>query len=256
MNNFQLAYQTDIGIRKKTNQDSLLLKGASVDGEELLLAVLCDGMGGMSKGELASATAVRFFNEWFMNTYVRNDTAYSIEDIQGQWIQLLEDANLKLIQYGDEHHIQLGTTATAILIFSNGNYLIGHVGDTRVYQITDIIRQLTEDHTFTAREIGRGNMTEEQAEKDSRKNILLQCIGVNQQFLPQFVSGCFSTGDEIVLCSDGFRHVVTKNELLEHLKNCNTGSEKDMKMALTELVELNKKRNETDNISVILIRLV
>ena len=59
MKNFNVSYDTDVGIKKKTNQDSILLKGGAAEKEELLLAVICDGMGGMEKGELASATVVR-----------------------------------------------------------------------------------------------------------------------------------------------------------------------------------------------------
>ena len=56
---------TDIGISKDTNQDSILIKHATYRGSEVLLAIICDGMGGLSKGELASATVIRAFAKWF-----------------------------------------------------------------------------------------------------------------------------------------------------------------------------------------------
>ena len=62
---FIATADTDIGISKDTNQDSALIKHAKSDGKEVLLAVVCDGMGGLSKGELASATVVRAFAKWF-----------------------------------------------------------------------------------------------------------------------------------------------------------------------------------------------
>ena len=62
---FIATADSDIGISKATNQDSVLIKQAKVDGEEVLLAVICDGMGGLSKGELASATVIRAFAKWF-----------------------------------------------------------------------------------------------------------------------------------------------------------------------------------------------
>lgn len=259
MEHFCVAYQTDIGIKKKNNQDSLLLKGAQLDSQEVLLAVLCDGMGGMDKGELASATVIRAFDKWFSNTCVQADTEESAEVIQHQWMELLKQENHKLIQYGESHQVQLGTTATSILIFSNGTYHIGHVGDTRAYQITkhfNYIKQLTEDHTFVAREVKRGNMTEEQARRDKRKNILLQCIGVEQQFSPQFLNGKISKDDELLLCSDGFRHVVTEEEILSYLSSDVDFNEDEMNKSLRELVNLNMQRKETDNISAILIKLL
>lgn len=254
MKNFLAAYHTDVGIKKKTNQDSLLLKGIAKDSEEILLAVLCDGMGGMVKGELASATVIRAFSEWFENTYTQKGSAWTTDEIKAQWQTLLEQTNEVLMNHGQDVEIQLGTTATALLLSSNGEYLIGHVGDTRIYQINQNLTQLTEDHTFIAREIRRGNMTPEQAAADSRRNVLLQCIGVNKFFEPQYLSGSLGKGEQVLLCSDGFRHMVTEEEIYEKLHNAT--SEQEMKRELTHLVELNKQRQETDNITAILIKLI
>ena len=62
---FLSAVHTDIGIRKNTNQDSVLIKEAFTDYGEVMLAVVCDGMGGLAKGEVASDTLVRAFSSWF-----------------------------------------------------------------------------------------------------------------------------------------------------------------------------------------------
>lgn len=252
MQHFLTAYHTDIGIKKKTNQDSLLLKGAIKDSDEILLAVLCDGMGGMAKGELASATVIRAFAEWFETTYMPKVSIWSDEEINSQWKTLLEQVNVALIRHGEEERIQLGTTVTACLFFSNGKYLAVHVGDTRIYQLNQNVTQLTEDHTFIAREIKRGNMTPEQAATDSRRNVLLQCIGVNKFFEPQYFGGFFEAGDSVLLCSDGFRHEVLEQEMYSELRNLK--NEQMMKQKLVKLVELNKQRQETDNITAILIK--
>ena len=98
-------------------------------------------------------------------------------------------------------------------------------------------------------------MTPEQAAKDNRRNVLLQCIGVNERFEVQFLEGQFDTGDGVLLCSDGFRHVITEAEMYGHLKREYRRDEATMKRQLVTLVELNKQRQETDNISAILIHL-
>lgn len=255
MNSFFAVYHTDIGIKKKTNQDSLLLMGIANEREEILFAVLCDGMGGMAKGELASATVVRAFSEWFAEIYSKKGTDWSTEAIKEQWQQLMEKANEKLICYGKEKGISLGTTATAILICSQGSYLIGHIGDTRVYHLSEEMKQLTEDHTYVAREVRRGNMTVEQAAEDNRRNVLLQCIGVNDYLEPQFVTGSLKKGDAILMCSDGFRHAVSGEELFVHLRPGKFKNEAEIKQELIDLAELNKQRQETDNISAICIKL-
>lgn len=254
MEKFMIAYHTDVGIKKKTNQDSLLLKGIAKDKEEILLAVLCDGMGGMVKGELASATVIHAFSDWFEKTYTQKGSLWSADEIKGQWQVLLEQVNELLMNHGQDAQIQLGTTVTALLLCSSGEYLIGHVGDTRIYQINPKITQMTEDHTFIAREIRRGNMTPEQAAGDSRRNVLLQCIGVNKFFEPQYISGTFKNGDSVLLCSDGFRHEVTETELYEEVRSAD--NEQEMKRKLVKLVELNKQRQETDNITAIWLKLI
>lgn len=62
---FTVTADTDIGIAKETNQDSVLFKHGTYSGGEVLMAVICDGMGGLAKGELASATVIREFSEWY-----------------------------------------------------------------------------------------------------------------------------------------------------------------------------------------------
>lgn len=254
MNNFFASYHTDVGIKKKTNQDSLLLQVISDGTDEFLLAVICDGMGGMAKGELASATGIRTFADWFSRLFLRQGVKENTQQIFEQWQKLLADMNRKLIQYGGNGNIQLGTTVTAVLLFPDGRYLAVHVGDTRIYQISDEIRQLTEDHTFVAREIKRGTMTPEQAAYDARRNVLLQCIGVNEYFEPQFLQGILNHDEELLLCSDGFRHQVTDEEIYQVLYPGKMKNEETMKRELVQMVELNKQRREPDNISVILIK--
>lgn len=237
MKHFMAAYHTDAGIKKGVNQDSLLLKLLTKESEEILLAVLCDGVGGMEKGELASATVVRAFSKWFDNAYLKGGWTWKMEEIQKQWQAIFEEVNGELLSYGKRRGQTLGTTATALLISSSGAYLIGHVGDTRVYRMNAKIAQMTEDHVYTG-------------------NVLLQCIGVNNFLEPQFLRGFFHKGESVLLCSDGFRHKVTEQELLENLHKPQIKDVQGIKWKLVKLVELNKKRHETDNITAIHIRIV
>ena len=73
MNKYICAYCSGFGIRKKTNQDSMLLKQIETKEGQIVFAVLCDGMGGVSKGELASATVIRNFDQWFHNSFLLKD---------------------------------------------------------------------------------------------------------------------------------------------------------------------------------------
>ena len=247
---FVATADTDIGIAKNTNQDSMLIKQGMVDDTEVLLAAICDGMGGLSKGELASATVIRAFAKWF-------DEEQPVFSWLTDWITtqalLLKELNAQIIEYSRENEIEgVGTTFSGIL-FVGGQYVIGHVGDTRVYHIGSSLTQLTTDQTFVAREVSRGTMTPEQAKTDKRRNLLLQCVGASKAVEPQIICGDTESG-AYMLCSDGFRHEVTEAEMYESLNPINLMNKNAMHSNAKYLIEQNKKRNEKDNISVLLIK--
>lgn len=146
----------------------------------------------------------------------------------------------------------MGTTFTGIL-FVGDQYVIAHVGDTRVYQITSDMKQLTTDQTFVAREVSRGTMTLEQALQDKRRNMLLQCVGASNIVEPQVLTGKTVKG-AYMLCSDGFRHEITEREMYESLNPINLMNKKAMHSNAKYLIEQVKSRQEKDNISVVLIR--
>lgn len=255
---FNIALHTDVGIKKQTNQDSVCLKQGKTDKGNVLLAIICDGMGGLAKGEVASATVINAFSKWFERELPFHLAKPNfIEDIRFRWDQMIKDQNYKIAQYGASQNIQLGSTITAMIFFENGQYLIGHVGDSRAYKITDFsIESLTEDQTVVANEIRMGRLTPEQAEVDPRRSVLLQCIGASKIVEPTFITGAVLQNECYMLCSDGFRHVVTAGEINAAFAPSNNPDENTMKNNIVNLIELNKSRGETDNISAILIKTI
>ena len=146
----------------------------------------------------------------------------------------------------------MGTTFSGILFIGN-QYVIGHVGDTRVYHIGASLNQLTTDQTFIAREISRGTMTLKQSKTDKRRNLLLQCIGASKVVDPQIICGKTEKG-AYMLCSDGFRHEISEAEIYESLNPINLMNKDAMHNNERYLIELVKSREEKDNISVLLIK--
>lgn len=256
--NYQIALHTDVGIRKETNQDSLCVKQAETDKGSILLAIVCDGMGGLEKGEVASATVVHVFSNWFESELPALLSKNSFfEDTRYCWDRMIKEQNQIIGEYGRKNHIQLGTTISAMIIFEDGRYLIGHVGDSRVYKITDAaIEVLTLDQTLVAEKVRNGTMTPEEAERDPRRNMLLQCVGASKVVEPDYIEGAVRANECYMLCSDGFRHVVTAEEIQAAFAPSALTSEDIMKSNIVRLVELNKKRNETDNISAVLVKAV
>ncbi len=250
---FIATADTDIGISKSTNQDSLLIRSAVYEKGNILMAIVCDGMGGLAKGELASATVIREFDKWF-----DEELKFELEDIDfavigGKWANLLKDLNFKIIEYAKNYGVSsMGTTFSGIL-FINDKYVIVHVGDSRIYHIGNSVKQMTLDQTFVAREIRRGTMTAEQAKTDKRRNLLLQCVGASDVVEPQVAIGTAEPG-AYLLCSDGFRHEISEQEIFGSLNPVNLMNKDAMHANTRYLIDLNKRRNEKDNISAILIK--
>jgi len=155
---------TDIGIVKTTNQDSILIKHGQTPSGEVLMAIICDGMGGLAKGELASATVIRAFAKWFDQELPYELEKPDLQVVAAKWSLMLKDLNAKILQYGQNFGTNLGTTFTGML-FVGEQHMIIHVGDSRAYRIAGTLQQLTTDQTFVAREISLGHMTPEQAKK-------------------------------------------------------------------------------------------
>lgn len=251
------AYHTDVGITKKTNQDSLAIKIVETKDGKVAFAIVCDGMGGLAKGELASKEVITAFCDWFDNTLVDDieNGAFEENRLVEQWNGIIQTQNKRLGAYGEQNHFQLGTTVSALLIYKNQYYIV-HVGDSRIYQMSSEVLQLTSDQTFIAREIAAGRMTPEQAKTDPRRSVLLQCVGASPVVEPEFRKGDVLRNATYMLCSDGFRHQISNDEMMAKIGPAAAVDEEKMKYGCIYLTELVKNRKETDNITVALLRTI
>ncbi len=270
---FEGAGYTDVGRVKETNQDSYLIKIAeTAEMGDVALVAVADGMGGLAKGELASATAIRMLSDWFeeklpLSLEAMDSSVSGFEQfVEGQWNGLVQELNLKIMRYGMRDKINLGTTLTAMLAIG-GRYSIMHVGDSRAYEIEDGgVVQLTDDQTFVKREVEAGRMTPEEALTHPQRNVLLQCLGASKEVRPEMIHGNLKKSATYLLCSDGFRHVLTDNDLFERLsvtalaKNdagCGTGDQNEsgdvvrLRAVLRDITQLVMDRKERDNITAV-----
>ncbi len=284
---------TDVGTRKQTNQDGICIRVANTkEHGQVAMAVICDGMGGLSKGEVASATVVRMFSNWFERVVSQGLFLYSMEEISEAWKRMLREENRRILEFGRKIHVNIGTTCSALFLMGN-EFVIAHVGDTRIYAMTGEafsptrvtsdticskgrtlpiirwplrqgasgkgcwkggIRQLTLDQTYVAREVRLGNMTSEQARTHAKRSVLLQCVGASREVEPQVVLGEVRAGTVFLLCSDGFRHVLSEGEMYKNLYSVAFGNAKRLERNGKKLVKLVKERGEKDNISVAVIQ--
>lgn len=253
--NFLTATHTDVGIKKKTNQDSIIIQQAQTEYGNVILAAVCDGMGGLAKGEVASAVMVHALKNWFLTEFPGLLAGgLQLDHLRESWENLVFDTNHKITNYGIQNNIGLGTTCCVFLAVE-ASYYIMNVGDSRVYLISDQVYQLTRDQTVVQREIDMGRMTYEEAMNSPQRSVLLQCVGASDRIEPDFFQGNLEPEQCVMICSDGFRHVITPYELYQYLNPAVSTDRAAMEEHLTYLTELNKQRNETDNISALLIKI-
>ena len=110
--NFLISANTDIGTTKQTNQDSLAVKILNTVQGRMVFAVLCDGMGGLANGEIASASLVHAFESWCSQELPKLCKA-PLEDnvIRNQWEKIIDEMNQKIKVYGLKQGVRMGTTA-------------------------------------------------------------------------------------------------------------------------------------------------
>ncbi len=252
--NYIVSASTDIGNVKNTNQDSLNVKVLSFGEEKLVFAILCDGMGGLEKGEVASANVVHAFHRWVTEALPTLCAAGITDaDIRREWTDIITSYNEKLKLYGKKCAVNLGTTVAALLLTKERYYIV-NVGDSRVYEIYENAVSLTKDQTVVAMEVEQGKITAEEAKEDSRRSVLLQCVGASDAVYPDFFFGAPKHNAVYMLCSDGFRHEISGEEIFSYFQPARMINAEIMKENELALIDLNKQRGERDNISVITIR--
>ena len=251
-----VGVESDIGIARDFNQDAMCIHSASTDIGDVIIASVCDGMGGMQEGEYASQSLVSRLELWFRNelpVLISNDC--SIQECGHSIAKLMEEHNDYLIEYGDSKGISVGTTASVLVVMAERYYIV-HVGDSRIYRLdSEGIEQLTEDHSKVMQEVRMGILTEKQARKDPRRNRLTQCVGVKGKITPYIKEGMLDDCQTYLLCSDGFVHEITDRYIWKHLRpdKCDSGSK--IKKKVHYLIEKNKKEKETDNITALTLRI-
>ncbi|WP_034448911.1 PP2C family protein-serine/threonine phosphatase [Butyrivibrio sp. AE2032] len=252
--NFLISAVTDIGLTKSTNQDCYFVSRFKTKQGNVVLAVLCDGMGGLSKGEIASSSVINAFKKWSETRLPQLlETGFNEVTLQAEWNEIAVSFNRKIMDYARSFGTNMGTTLVAMLLTETYFFII-NVGDSRVYEISNQLRVLTTDQTVVAREVELGNLTPEEAERDPRRSVLLQCIGASDEVIPDFFMGNVMQDAVYMLCSDGFRHEITPDEIYSYMNASVMTSVPQMQANMQALVETNKQRQERDNITVIGIR--
>lgn len=236
---------TDQGQRRENNED----KFAIPTGDELF--IVCDGMGGMAMGELASAGAVGGIEEWFAEhpEEIRLATKEGDEAIAGLLREALFRANSVILKRVEEHPHWRGMGTTAVIGYRVGSRLhLANVGDSRAYLFRgEEIRLLTQDHSIAAALERRGEMTTEEARSSPLRNQLTSALGELSKKGPYVAEPVeLLPGDRVILCSDGLWDMV-EDEEIRTLAQAATAPD----AAVTTLIDKANEYGGHDNITVI-----
>jgi PPM family protein phosphatase len=240
------------GMVRSHNEDTVFADA------EAGLAVLADGMGGYSAGEVASGIAVNVVSNGLMPE-LRAGRELSKVDVQSGLTHaaLLLSQNIAAANKGIYEAAQarpecagMGTTIVAALFHGN-RVSIGHIGDSRCYRLRgDKFEQLTHDHSLLQEQIDSGQLTAEQARYSLNKNLVTRALGI-EAIVPADIAEYRLEADDIyLLCSDGLTDMVEPEVVHEILG----GKRNELPEAAADLVELANRNGGRDNISVVLVR--
>lgn len=240
----EFAWRTDRGIVRKGNEDWVGVY------PEQGLAIVADGVGGASAGEVASRMAVEIIANRFI--------ARAPSRTEPRIAQLLteaavDEANVAIIRRAKEQPECAGMGTTVVMGFFGQGWLVhGHVGDSRMYRLRDgELKQLTRDHSFIQEVVDQGFFPTlaDAREYGITDNVLTRALGSAAHIKATTDTAELAEGDLYLLCSDGLTGMLPHEELQNVL--IAAGS---LETAADTLIKLACKRGGVDNITVALVR--
>ncbi len=242
---FEAAGRTDIGMVRRSNQDAFEVV------EALGLAAICDGMGGIAGGEVASRVAL----ETFVDVVRREMEASRCTDQERTSRALCRAAAaanraVRARASYDTRFRGMGTTLVAARLDGNEATVV-NVGDSRAYLVRGgAARQMTRDHSYVAEQMRMGRMTEREAERSPMQSAITRAIGIEEDVAPDFFSERVEAGDAVLLCSDGLiRHV--KDEEIGKIVGDPASSAAEI---CERLIATANARGGTDNVTCVVMR--
>ena len=243
---------THKGMVRQHNEDNCLANDQ--DG----LFLVADGMGGLSKGDIASRIAVETVEGFIKRSRSEDITwpmkpqeQYSMEE--NRFLAAVSMANWNVysefVKGGES--AAMGTTVVGLLL-DGKNAVITNVGDSRAYLIrNNTIEQVTDDHSLVMDEVRKGNLTLEEARTHPQKHVINRALGISQSIRVDISSREIQAGDIFLLCSDGLSDMLSEDELLSAAQS---NLEKPLEELGEQLINAANNKGGKDNITVVLVR--
>lgn len=243
--------KTDIGRRRKNNQDTFRI----LKRDNLIIAVVCDGMGGAAGGGVASNIAADTF---ISSIKILLNTVELEELDDNQRVDLLvragRDANIAVYKDANEYADLegMGTTLVACMVYDEKLYIV-NAGDSRLYVSkgrgnSAKLFQITKDHSLVQELFEQGRITAAEVQSHPYKNYILRALGIEEEISFDYfiVEDDF---DVVLLCSDGLTNFVSETELMKTLSSVMSASEK-----VELLVDRANENGGGDNITAVVLQ--
>ncbi|MEG0527013.1 Stp1/IreP family PP2C-type Ser/Thr phosphatase [Amedibacillus sp. YH-ame10] len=234
--------KSHVGLKRSENQDSFLL----IEKEHQTLAIVCDGIGGGNAGDVASRMATAHLKDRFEKTEVVES------DIEVKhWLEkVIQEANDLIFTQSTKKIEQkgMGTTLVGVLVCEQATYIF-NVGDSRTYGLyEDDFLCLTEDHTYVAGLLKRGEVSEEEAMKHPNRNVLTNALGIwdNVQIDINKIQNDYQS---LLVCSDGLHGYVSEDTIRFILDSKNHSTQEKVEVLVQDALDA----GGYDNITVIIL---
>jgi protein phosphatase len=237
---------TDVGRRRPHNEDAFLVD------DELGLHIVCDGVGGNAKGEVASAESTELVQSWVRRwrktvaDFVSTPSPQNRNLVRRMLESGVQSACYMVFGMGQLDPRQKGMSSTLSSLLVAGHMgFVGQVGDSRVYLHREgRTMQITEDHTLVNFRLKMGLITREEAAHAPGKNVITRAVGHQDYVEVDTFEVELQAGDRFMLCSDGLHGYLDDDELDELLPG-------DRAAVAHRLVDVANERGGRDNITVI-----
>jgi serine/threonine protein phosphatase PrpC len=245
----EFAVKTDTGLMRSHNEDSVAIS------PDFGLAILADGMGGYSAGEVASGIATASIKESLeegLQQFAWGTRGTSARLIPQMMVEAVERANTTILETAhlEPQYSGMGTTVITAL-FHHDKVVAAHVGDSRLYRMREgILVLMTRDHSRLQEKIDAGLIDLEQARLSPYRNLITRAVGVEHGLEVEVNEHQTKPGDLYLLCSDGLSDMLSTQDIREILNRLGT----DLEAACDALIQRANDNGGRDNTSVILVK--
>ncbi len=243
---------SDAGQARDSNEDAILVE------DEARLFAVADGVGGLNAGEIASGIAVGVLESQLGSgsgprRSVWQSWRRNLDDTQLEITDAIQNAHARIRQEAQRHGNDRMASTIAALIIREDRVTVAHVGDSRVYLLRGgTLTPLTRDHSALTEFIDAGlPLTEDQIRNFPYRNFITRGLGLKDTVEPTVHRLPAQPGDVYLLCSDGLTSEVTEPEIETILEQLGSAEQ-----ACQALVELANQRGGSDNVSVVVVRLM